>query len=105
MITSGVSQPESAAGQRQQGSYVGISTTINSPKSMQIPTDYQQRAGLRVLPEVNTSQINPFEALATQQTITFDNDNQGQSASLYHLLMSHHDLKNHHRRPMMFSPW
>ena len=80
-MTSGVSQPESAAGQRQRGSYVGTSTTINSPKSMQIPTDYQQQTGLRVLPEVNTSQINPLEALATHLAVTFDDDHQGRSAS------------------------
>ena len=80
-MTSGVSQPESAAGQRRQGTYIGISTTINTPKSMQIPTDYQQQAALRVLAEVSTSQINPFEAPATPQTVTFDDDNQGQSAS------------------------
>ena len=80
-MTSGASQPESATGQRQQGSYVGKSTTINTPKSIQIPTDYQQQSGLRVLAEVSTSQINPFEALAAQQTVTFDNDDQGQSAS------------------------
>ena len=80
-MISGVFQPESAAGQRQHGSYVGISTTINTPKSMQIPTDYQQQAALRVLAEVSTSQINPFEALAKHQTVTFDDDDQGQSAS------------------------
>ena len=34
-----------------------------------------------MLAEVSTSQINPFEALAAQQTVTFDNDDQGQSAS------------------------
>ena len=79
-MTSGVSQPESAAGQRQQGSYVGISTTINSPNSMQIPTDYQQQTGLSVLAEVNTSQINPLEALATHLAVTFDDDHQGRSA-------------------------
>ena len=80
-MTSGVSQPESAAGQRQQGSNVGTSTTINSPKSMQIPTDYQQQTGLRVLTEVNASQINPLEALATHLAVTFDDDDQGRSAS------------------------
>ena len=48
---------------------------------MQIPTDYQQQAALRVLAEVSTSQINPFEALATQQTVTFADDDQEQSAS------------------------
>ena len=79
-MTSGVTQPESAAGQRQQGSYVGISIT-NSPNSMQIPTDYQQQTGPSVLAEVNTTQINPLEALATHLAVTFDDDHQGRSAS------------------------
>ena len=71
-MTSRVSQPESEAGQRQQGSYAVISTTIDTPKSMQIPTDYQQHAELRLLADISTSQINPFAALATHQTVTFD---------------------------------
>ena len=71
-MTSRVSQPESAAGQRQQGSCAVISTTIDTPKSMQIPTDYQQHAELRLLADISTSQINPFAALATHQTATFD---------------------------------
>ena len=71
--TSRVSQPELAAGQRQQGSYAGISTTIDTPESMQIAASYHQQDGLRLLAEVSTSQINPFVALATHQTVTFDN--------------------------------
>ena len=72
--TSRVSQPELAAGQRQQGSYVGISKTIATPESMQIAASYHQQDGLRLLAEVSTSQINPFVALATHQTVTFDNE-------------------------------
>ena len=72
--TSRVSQPELAAGQRQQGSYAGISTTIDTPESMQIAASYHQQDGLRLLAEVSTSQINPFLALATHQTVTFDNE-------------------------------
>ena len=73
-ITSGVSQPELAAGQRQQGSYIGISTTIDTPESMQIPTDYQQQAGLKPSAKVCAVPIqgDPFEALATHPTTTFD---------------------------------
>ena len=75
-ITSGVSQPELAAGQRQQGTYVGVSTTIDTPESMQIPIDYQQQAELRPLAEVSALQIkiDPFEALAAHQTATFDDE-------------------------------
>ena len=69
-ITSSVSQPELAARQRQQGTYVGVQ------ESMQIPTDYQQQAELRSLAEVSAVQIqvDPFEALATHQTATFDDE-------------------------------
>ena len=73
-MTSRVSQPELTAGQRQQGPYVGISTTIDTPESMQIAASYHQQDGLRLLAEVSTSQINPFAALATHQTVTFDNE-------------------------------
>ena len=73
-MTPRVSQPELAAGQRQHGSYVGTSTTIDTPESMQIAASYHQQDGLRLLAEVSTSQINPFLALATHQTVTFDNE-------------------------------
>ena len=72
--TSQVSQSGTADGQRQQGSYVGISTTIDTPESMQIAASYHQQDGLRLLAEVSTSQINPFEALAKHQTVTFDDE-------------------------------
>ena len=68
------SQPESAAGQRQQGSFMGLSTTLHTPESRQIPTDYPQQAGLRLLAEVSTSQIDPFAALAAHQTVTFEDE-------------------------------
>ena len=68
-----VSQPELAAGQRQQGSYVVTSTTIDTPESMTIAS-YHQQDGLKLLAEVSTSQINPFEALAEHQTVTFDDE-------------------------------
>ena len=72
VTVSRVSQPKSAAGQHQQGSFLGLSTTLHTRESRQIPTDYPQQAGLRLLAEVSTSQINPFEAIATFQTLTFD---------------------------------
>ena len=73
-MASRVSQPELATGQRQQSSYVGISTTIDAPESMQTVAHQQQQDGLRLLAEVSTSQINPFAALATHQTVTFDDE-------------------------------
>ena len=82
-ITSRFSQPELAARQRQQGSFVDLSKTVHMPESTQTLTDYQQQAGLRLLAEVSASQIevDPFEALATHQTVTFDNEHLGRSAS------------------------
>ena len=74
VTVSRVSQPKSAAGQHQPGSFVGLSTTLHTRESRQIPTDYPQQAGLRLLAEVSTSQINPFEAIATFQTLTFDGE-------------------------------
>ena len=71
-MTSWLSQPELAAGKRQQGSYVGISTTIDTPEPIQTPKADQQFSGLRLLADVSTSQINPFEALATHQTVILD---------------------------------
>ena len=73
-MTSRVSQPELTVGQRQQGPYVGISTTTDTSESMQTAASYHQQDGLRLLAEVSTSQINPFVALATHQTVTFDNE-------------------------------
>ena len=73
-MTPRVSQPELAAGQRQLGSYVGISTTIDTPESMQLAASYHQRDGLRLLAEVSTSQVNPFAALAAHQTVTFEDE-------------------------------
>ena len=82
-ITSKFSQPELATRQRQQGSFVDLSKTVHTPESTQTLTDYQQQAGLRLLAEVSASQIeaDPFEALATHQTVTFDNEHLGRSAS------------------------
>ena len=73
-MTSKLSQPELTAGQGQQGPYVGISTTIDTPESMQTEASYHQQDGLRLLAELSTSQINPFAALAAHQTVTFEDD-------------------------------
>ena len=77
---SGSSQPESSAEQRQHGSFVGIPTTAHEPESTYIPVA-ERYTGLRLLAEVCTSQIDPFAALATHRTVTFDDENQQQSAS------------------------
>ena len=76
-----VSQPESAAGQRQQGSFVGLSTTLQTPESTRISSNYYQQSELGLLSEIGTTQTDPFEAPATRQTVTFDDHVQGQSAS------------------------
>ena len=78
---SGGSQPELAIEQHQQGSFVGIPTTAHAPESAYIPAD-DQYAGLRLLAEVSTLQVDPFVALATHQAVTFDDDeDQEQSTS------------------------
>ena len=81
--TSIVSQPEPAAGQRQQGSFVGLSTTAHTPESTRISPNYYQQDELRLLSDISTSasQTDPLEALTTYIAITFDDDDQRQSAS------------------------
>ena len=75
------SQPELAAEQRQQGFFVGLSTTVHTPESILIPVTYHQQNERGLLPEIGTTQIDPFEALATHQAVTFDYDDHRQSAS------------------------
>ena len=78
---SGGSQPELAIEQHQQGSFVGIPTTAHAPESAYISAD-DQYAGLRLLAEVSTLQVDPFVVLATHQAVTFDDDeDQEQSTS------------------------
>ena len=79
---SGDSQPESAIDRHQQGSFVGLSTAVHTLESTHIPAA-ERYAGLRLLAEISTSQlqIDPFEALATYQTVSLNNEAQGQSAS------------------------
>ena len=77
-ITLRDSQPESAAEQRQQGSFVGMSTTVHTPESTHIPSNYQQHEGLRLLADVTTSLVDPFDALASHRTIAFDKEDEYQ---------------------------
>ena len=84
VTVSRVSQSELAARrrqrqrQRQQASFVGISTSVHTPASTYAPADYQQHEGLRLLAEVSTSQVDPFDALATHQTNIFDDKDEDQ---------------------------
>ena len=77
-----VSQPELAAGQRQQGFFFGLSATIYTPESPLIPEIYYQQdeprllSDARLVSEINPSQVDPFEILATHQTFTFEDQNQ-----------------------------
>ena len=80
VTASGVSQPESAARQRQQGSLVGLSTTVHTSESTRISLTHYQQDELGLLSEIGTTQIAPFKAPATHQTTTFDDHDQGQSA-------------------------
>ena len=80
--TSRVSQPELAAGQRQHSSFVGLSAIIHTPESPVIPESYYQQdeprllSDTRLVSEINPSQVDPFEILATHQTVTFEDQNQ-----------------------------
>ena len=81
VTVSGSSQPESAIERHRQGSFTGLpTTTVHTPESTHIPVTEQPFAGLRLLAEVSTSQADPFEAFATHRTITFDDEDQEQSA-------------------------
>ena len=79
---SGGIQAESAIDRHQQGSFVGLSTTVHTPESTLIPAA-ERYAWLRLLAEISDSQlqIDPFQALATYQTVSLNDDAQEQSAS------------------------
>ena len=71
------SQPDTAGGQHPRGSLVGLTT----PELAPMPATYHQQDELGLLSEIGTTETEPFEVLATHQPITFDDDDQGQSAS------------------------
>ena len=73
-MTSRFFQPELAAWQRPQGSFVDLSKTLHTLESTHIPEADKQFSGLRLLANVSTSQLDPFEALATHQTAIFDDE-------------------------------
>ena len=83
VTVSGVSQPELAAGQHQQGSFVGLPTTVHTPESTLKPATYYQQDELGLLSDtsvsdISSSQVDPFEILATHQTVTFEDQGQEQ---------------------------
>ena len=75
------SQPELAVGQHHQGSFAGRSTTGHTPESSTIAATYHQQDELRLLSDMSTTQLDPFEELAEHPTATFDDDDLGQFAS------------------------
>ena len=81
VTASGISQPESAMERYRHGSFAGLSTTVYAPESTHTPVAEKPFARLRLLAAVSSSQLNPFEALATHRPITFDDEVQEQSAS------------------------
>ena len=65
---------------------MSLLATVQTPESTPISSSYYQQDELRLLSDISVSNIsasqtNSFEALATYQTVTFDDDHQGQSAS------------------------
>ena len=75
------SQPELVVGQHHQGSFAGRSTTVHMPESTAIAATYHQQDELRLSSDMSTTQLDPFEELATHLTATFDDDDPGQFAS------------------------
>ena len=83
---SGDSQPESSIDRHQQCSFVDLSTTVHTPESMYTPAA-DRCAGLRLSAEVSAPQlqIDPFEELATYQTVSLYDDAQELYASFLSL--------------------
>ena len=81
--TSEFSQPESAARQRPQSSFVGIPIAVHTPDSTHLPVADQQHAELRLLAEASVPHIqaDPFEALAAHRTVTFAHSDDYQEQS------------------------
>ena len=82
-MTSRGSQSASAARQRQQFSFVDLSTTVRTPEPTFIPATYYQQDELGLLSgisvsDISSSQVDPFEILATYQTVTFEDQVQEQ---------------------------
>ena len=95
---SGGFQPESAIDRHQQGSFAGLSTTVHTPESTYIPAA-EPYAWLRLADEISTSQlqIDPFEELASYQTVSLYDDAQELSASF--LSLPHEPLLSNEPSP------
>ena len=74
------SQPDTAGGQHPRGSFMGLTTTVRTPELAPMPATYHQQDELGLLSEIGTTETEPFEVLATHQLVTFDDDDQGQTA-------------------------
>ena len=77
--TSGASQPEPATRRRLRSSFAGVSVIVQTLESPRIPTANQQFAGLRLLAEASTSEVDPFEALATHRTFASKGEDEYQN--------------------------
>ena len=105
-ITSGNSQPAPAALVPPRGSFFGLQTTVHTLKSTHIPSDYQRHVGLRLLADVSTSQVNPFDALASHRTITFDEeDNTRNNRMILHRYQMNHHSQSKIPRPEQRPPF
>ena len=86
VTVSEISQPESAAGPRQQGCFMGFLTTAHTLAGLtQTPSTYYQQDELRFLSDtsvsnLSASQTDPLEAHTTYTNVTFGDDHQGRSA-------------------------
>ena len=69
-----VSQPKSATGQGLQGSLMDLLSTAHTLESAPTRVADQQFVGLRLLSEIGPAQTDPFETLATHQTVTLDDE-------------------------------
>ena len=74
LTISEVSQPKSATGQGLQGSFMDLLSTAHTLESAPIRVADQQFVGLRLLSEIGPTQTDPFETLATHQTVTLDDE-------------------------------
>ena len=89
-VNSGSSQLGMVTEQRPRGSFIGLPMTIHMPESTLLPANYNQQCEPRPLSDTrlwslwsgtNASQagpVDPFELLATYQTVTCEDPGQKQ---------------------------
>ena len=78
LSTSGASQLEPETRRRLRSSFTGMSVIVQTLESPRISAADQQFAGLRLLAEASTSEVDPFEALATHRTFAFEGEDEYQ---------------------------